>query len=81
MTKLEEEIRAAIDAIPLIDNGSAGLPHLYDDYNSYAKAAAEVAKKYIEKAFNSGMESMGIKGDGAHIALLKQWLKENGITE
>lgn len=94
MTRLEEEILAAIDAVPMIDNRSYGLPNLCDDYNGYAKAAAEVAKKYIKKAWSDSFANTA-EGYNQEIAdyawfddehesfILRrnQWLKENGITE
>lgn len=64
MTKLEEEIQKAI---------TKSTSH----YERMAEAAAQVARKYIEKAFDAGVDAM----DGSVTVIRKQdWLKENGIV-
>lgn len=77
MTKLTEEIEQAI-----FDNINRS-----DDKHAAAKAAAEVAKRYIEKAWNNRLE-IYFEGKGdfksyhkTEEGRLQQWLKENGITE
>jgi hypothetical protein len=70
MTKLEEEMVRAVWATRFSSDPSAG-----------GKAAAEVAKKYIEKAFKDAIHHF-FDGDG-HVTIygrLNDWLKENGIT-
>lgn len=85
MTKLEEEIRIAIENVPykrieceLYDCGY----DLVEDYEATARAAAEVAKRYIEKAFDAG-NFYTAKGGmrSSHDEDRAAWLKENGITE
>lgn len=72
MTKLEEEIWNAQRKVAHSSNP-----------NDYAKAAAEVAKKYIEKAFyaNPGQREQELCGTVSQEELYQAWLKENGITE
>ena len=77
MTRLEEEIR---HAIPDYDE----VPDIYLDqyWELVAKAAAEVAKKYIEGAFDAGnfyTAKGGIRS--THDEDKAEWLKEKGITE
>lgn len=62
MTKLEKELQMAI-----LDNGA-----------DYAKAAAEVAKRYIVKAIIelSDMNTERIDTNEWR----ERWLKENGVT-
>jgi hypothetical protein len=74
MTRLQEEIRAEIDKIPLIEN--KGFDTLSDDYDGYAKAAAEIAKTYIEKAWNEAWGQSFIRNN----AMAKYVAQENGIT-
>jgi hypothetical protein len=78
---LEEEMRKAILEVPLIiQPGSAR-----DDYEGYAKACAEVAKRYIEKAFReSSIYRHGSKFSHPEGIDLTQesfeiWAKGNGI--
>lgn len=70
MTKLEEEISAAI-----IDEYEGSEPHdRHAYYNKLGFIAAEVAKKYIDKAYDDGV--------GRKVIFYKQqWMKDNGITE
>lgn len=74
MTKFEEEIFFQIDK--------------HEFTEDMAKAAAEVAKKWIENAFDAGAEATinllpeksiptNIKG---YVEAKHQWFKENGIT-
>jgi hypothetical protein len=75
MTKLEEEITKAI------------IEPLWSDVinqDAIAKAAAEVAKKWIENAFDYGKFSgnaMAQTISGQKALTKEDWLKENGITE
>lgn len=80
MTKLEEEMYKVINGndwpprlgIPLTDE-------LHEMSVTEAKAAAEVAKRYIDKAFNAGLARTYL-----HQGQRKSketWLKENGIIE
>jgi hypothetical protein len=67
MTKLEEDIFEAM-----------GKAWYSSNPNDYAKAAARVAKKYIEKAIKD------FEGCGCcqpYHSGGKEWLKENGVTE
>lgn len=72
MTKLEKEMADAI----------AGS----DTIGDMSKAAAEVAKKYMEKAYTDGYAD-GQRPNKGKTVLFRQsghpytWLKENGITE
>jgi len=70
MTKFEEEIEIAI-----IDSQ-------YGDYDSgdMAKAAAEVAKKWMHAAWEGAVQIRVYKGDRYTITF-EEWLKENGIIE
>jgi hypothetical protein len=74
MTKLEEEIRDAI-----AENSAT-----YPDEEA-VKAAAEVAKRYIEKAWKDSKPQYTIKPSGVGYNIFEldyqQWLKDNGITE
>ena len=65
MTKLEEEIENALEDAQCGD---------YDD-GDLAKAAAEVAKRYIEASFDAGAYAYGPTFMDCKI----QWLKENGV--
>jgi len=72
-TKLEEEIDIAIK--PWVSGGAR---------QPAAKAAAEVAKGYIEKAFEAGMayaydHTIGMKEPNFEPSLA-QWMKEEGIA-
>lgn len=66
MTRLEQEIERC-----MIDNR-------FDTLDNQVRAAAEVAKKYIEKAFDAGVDATD---SGEIIISRPKWLKENGITE
>lgn len=77
MTKLEEDIKSSIRAT----DWTSMLPEV-DPEEVMVKAAAEVAKKYIEKAFDYGQ----FAGNGMAQVISKQkalskdeWLKENGV--
>ena len=76
MTKIEEEI---MDALSKPSDGKTRLDiHI-------SKVAAEVAKKYIKRAYNAGAYTqMGdvISCDTMrqHMANEAEWLKENGIV-
>lgn len=77
MTKLEEEILQAIK--------DADGEYDFEDevFGLEAKAAAEVARKYIEKAWKDRiiifMESENDDGFKSDNARMEAWLKENGI--
>lgn len=76
MTKIEEEIKAVIPDFDTCELNGA------DEYNDLvAKAAAEVAKRYIEKAFEAGWTNGHFGGDEKLPRTTQEWLKENGITE
>lgn len=70
MTKLEEDLHKAIFSTP-VDN-------------SIASAAAEVAKRYIEKAYFDGYYAVAdVSPEEAELpvrVLLKKWFTENGIV-
>lgn len=73
MTKLEEEIGKAILTTAWQDSKMQSI-------DEFAKAAAEVAKKYIEEAFNAGWMAIN---DAPYWTMDKEreeWLKENGIV-
>jgi hypothetical protein len=74
MTRLEEEIRNKIVSYSATANDNS--------IEFYSKAAAEVAKRYIEKAFDAGRgfeygEQFGRVPNPNPTK--EQWLKENGI--
>lgn len=77
MTRLQEEIQQAIDSVPLI---KADGDLLQDNYSGYAKAASEVAIRWIEKAFEAGREY-----ELYELYKTKpnkdQWLLENNLIE
>jgi hypothetical protein len=85
LTPLEKEILKAWHKAD-IATAKAGLFTMED----YAKAAAEVAKRYIEKAYDDGFRTAVFKsrekiGDSTVLLLPHQerikWLKSNGVTE
>jgi hypothetical protein len=71
MTKLEEEIKKAIE-----DSGESA-------YNPAVKAAADIARKYIFEAYDAGLEYGEIKAVVANFDDLQinkhEWLEKNGI--
>lgn len=71
-TRLENEMRYALQSA-----AHRGL--------SYEEAAAEVAKRYIEDAWDEGEQYGEIKSEHANYDDLvrnkSEWLKDNGITE
>lgn len=73
MTKLEEEIHKAMWS------------REFDSSADQAKAAAEVAKRYIERAWKDSKPQYTIKPSGVGYNIFEldyqQWLKDNGITE
>lgn len=81
MTKLEEEIMEAMARAPKVP--------VYDVFNSVrefqeemtlnARAAAEVAKNYIEKALDYNVLLKTF--DATPHEIKSKWLKENGIIE
>lgn len=78
MTKLEEEIEKAISEVDWQFVRLHRRNSCTDDAmpeNAEAKAAAEVAKKYISKAIT---DLAGFVVTNEEYA---EWLKENGITE
>lgn len=75
MTKLEEEIKEA-----LLDR-SVWQETKMQSAEVFAKAAAEVAKKYIEQAFRSGVYFATYIPDERFDAEMKVFFKENGIIE
>ncbi len=92
MTKLEEEIARALPFAHSFDyaKGATDFHEVPDEYLAQvAKAAAEVAKRYIEKAYIEGYYALAntdseewphpekITGQ----VLADKWLKENGITK
>lgn len=79
MTKLEKEILHQIivcEFATQVDGEFCFQPE------TVAKAAAEVAKKYIEKAFyaNPGQRAQELCGMKSQEELYQEWLKENGIV-
>lgn len=80
MTKLEEDIRATIKNLTLDDSSLGKLNKIV-----IAQAAAEVAKRYIEDAWDEGEQYGEIKSEHANYDDLvrnkSEWLKDNGITE
>lgn len=74
MTKLKQEIKAAIIKVP-------------SHYDRIAEAAAEVAKRYIEKAFYESPLLLAQEPNPTQEGINEinrckaKWLKENGITE
>lgn len=79
MTKLEEEIFLALgDSIDTLDADCTG------EYGVYAKAAAEVAKKYIKEAILAAFKNhTDVWNDPdkamSSVDFYDYWLKENGI--
>lgn len=77
MTKLEQEIVYAVAECEFATkvNGEFCL-----ESGNVAKAAAEVAKKYIEKVWKDriviSMEPDDFKSD---VARMEHWMKENGV--
>lgn len=67
MTKLQREM---LDAVRKV--GEFGAPI------AYVEACEEVAKRYIENAFNGGRNSVSKNEEYAQT--LEEWLKENGAT-
>jgi phosphoglucomutase len=77
MTKLEEEIKKAIQkAWDEYDSETAS--ELYEHLE--AKAAAEVAKRYIEKVWKFKEESSLSGNPEIAFKTLDQWFKENGVV-
>lgn len=79
MIRLEEEMWSAIMRVE--DNQE---DENFFDIDSYAKAAAEVAKKYIEGAMESCAHFVAMQQSGKHgnwPQIKEKWLKDNGITE
>lgn len=77
MTKLEEEMLMAthVHVIRIKEDKQLSC-------NLVAMAAAKVAKKYIEKAYNAeAAEYMNQSALTAHNIMKEKWLKENGIIE
>ena len=78
MTRLEEEMYEAINGNDWPPQPQRGTP-FGDELLAVAiadsKAAAEVAKKYIQKAVSDLAGFVVTDGEYHH------WLKENGITE
>lgn len=77
MTKLEEEIVKAMESA---DRESSKRFSSED----YAKAASEVAKRYIEKALRDGTKETFSDNSGKLMTTVqnvyvKQWMFENGI--
>jgi hypothetical protein len=66
MKKLEEEIRAAFKA--------KGVTATREDLS---KAAAEVSKRYIEKAYNAAWTSRAVFSPKTFKERKDQWIKEN----
>lgn len=78
MTKFEREIFFAIHGfLPPSGTDNQLTKHLMDE----AKAAAEVAKKYIEKAWDFKEEATFSSIAKIAFKTKAEWLKENGITE
>jgi len=71
MTKLEEELFFAIHGLGLPDDPRVANTEFTSLLKDEAIAAAEVAQKYIRKAFTQGVS----------IEHYEAWAKENGITE
>ena len=71
MTKLQEEMFRALIDLPFTESGDKGV---------MSKAAAEVAKKYIEQAWFAGYYSTAVDEDDPS-TLAAEYLKRNGITE
>lgn len=80
MTKLQQEIWEAIceasnkRAIDYAD------PKVFFTEKDRAKAAAEVAKKYIEEAYEDGWEEREKWPGNSMESGKSHWLKENGIV-
>jgi len=76
MTKLEEEIFQEMIDVPDDLNLTGFTLEKYQ-----ASRAAEVAKRYIEKAFADGTIYGRFEGQNKHWdQATKKWLKENGVT-
>lgn len=71
MTKLEFDLQDAIYRIIAGQPGSTSA--------DYAKAAAEVAKRYIEKAFLEASHEIVGGMPKVQKYALEVWLKENGV--
>lgn len=72
MTKLETEIHQIIVGV------SGGTPVHHTDFESLSISIAEVAKRYIEKAFYRGYaEPTGFKEEIEES--LKEWFKEQDL--
>lgn len=85
MTKFEEEIKEAMG----LEGLAVFLGKKPLEMDNYAKAAAEVARRYIEKAFLGGYFTEDVTNDDViamkHGQTLSEyfkekWLKENGIV-
>jgi len=82
MTKLEQEIYQSLLVHEGIEGVEDGNPISAGICESHAKAAAEVAKKYIEGALEScAVLTYMQRQHGNWPRIKEKWLKENGVTE
>lgn len=83
MTKLEEDIYLSLLVQDGIEKVVDGNPVTAHNCEVHAKAAAEVAKRYISNAFNFGalhfIDNNGHEESAINKARTR-WLKENGVT-
>lgn len=80
MTKLEQEIAERLFENFKKDLLEQSFEHMsIESFEDDAKAAADVAKKYIERAWNCSKGFAESKHPDA--PSLSEWAKENGITE
>jgi hypothetical protein len=78
MTKLEEEILLAINKGDKWNEDTDIGGHMAAWEKELAKAAAEVAKRYIEKAYDAGLGRSHLYQGQKKTK--EQWLKDNGIV-
>lgn len=80
MTKLEEDLYAALLSREGVKRSDAAYyPMTASVCSGQAKSAAEVAKRYIEKAFHNGQSSVNTRY-GEYEQNFEEWANENGIV-